>query len=92
MNNLYKVVNNNADWEVDTSILVSAKDLEECKNIALQWDWGWCNYDKDVKSIMEDDIRNFTEDRLDEDDEDKPVNIFLVKNESGVLHVANKGA
>lgn len=91
-NNLYKVVNNNADWEVDTSILVSAKDLEECKAISLQWNWNWDSFDKDLETIMEDDIKNFTEDRLDEGDEDKPVNIFLVKNESGVLHDANKGA
>lgn len=88
MNNLYKVVYTEAEQDLDTeSLLISAKDLEECKGYALNHSWTCFNHNENKVRKA---ITNFTVDRLNQTDYTKPINIFLVENKPGILFISDK--
>lgn len=92
MNKLFRVDYNEADWTEDDSLLISAKDLEECKQIAINHDWHSCTYNDDNLARLRKCIKEFKEEDLNELDYDAIVNIFEVENKSRILHISNKGA
>lgn len=88
MNNLYKVVYTEAEQDLDTeSLLISAKDLEECKEYALSHSWTCFNHNENKVRKA---IANFTIDRLNQTDYTKPINILLVENKPGILFISDK--
>ena len=90
-NRLFEVNYNEASYEEDESILIVAKDLEEAKQFALSNDWN-IYYDEERELELMNAIKNFKEENLNKIDYDAIIYIVEKTDETGIIHISNKGA